>query len=116
MGFLSDLIAHQVAARSWRVLEPCAYRTRTGYVVVIPEDFETDLASTPRILWPLFPPFGRHTDAAILHDYLYHSQELSRADADLEFYQEMARAGVPFWQRGLMYAAVRIFGGGFYRG
>ena len=39
--------------------------------VVVPKGFRTDLASSPRILWPILPPFGRWSAAAVLHDYLY---------------------------------------------
>lgn len=39
--------------------------------VTVPIHFKTDFASTPRFLWAFFPPYGKYTEAAVLHDYLY---------------------------------------------
>ena len=56
------------------------------------------------------------TEAAALHDYLYRTGELGRAMADRVFYEAAGASGVVWWRRALIYAAVRVFGGAFYRG
>lgn len=89
---------------------------------LVPAGFRTDFASVPRPLWGLFPPFGRHTRAAILHDWCYVKRPLvvgpkydcvvpiSRRDADGLFRRNMKDAGTSFMRRWLMWAAVRAFG------
>lgn len=74
----------------------------------------TDLASTPRILWAIFPPHGQYAKAAIIHDYLYDQAIGSKAFADELFFEAMGVLGVPRWRRELMYLAVRLFGRGNY--
>lgn len=55
---------------------------QTFKAVTVPKGFVTDLASVPRILWTKYPPTGRYAYAAIVHDYLYWSHELSKDEAD----------------------------------
>lgn len=62
--------------------------------IVVPRGFVTDLASTPRSLWELYPPFGKYLSASILHDYLYWRQTCKREEADKIIYQAMRDAGV----------------------
>lgn len=93
------------------------------YNLVIPEGFVTDFASVPRILWPLFPPYGRAMPASILHDYIYTvhpkevelTPEVERYWADRLFYIAMRAIGIGKFQAKLMYWAVRWFGGSRYR-
>ncbi len=51
--------------------------------VQVPAGFVTDLASIPRPFWTFLRPDGRYAYAAIVHDYLYWTQERPRAEADL---------------------------------
>lgn len=89
-------------------------------IIEVPENFITDLASVPKILWNVFEPFGKHyTRAAVIHDYLYSKdciyKEITRAEADNIFLLIMKERGVPFWKRQLMYRAVRLFGSSHFR-
>ena len=80
-------------------------------IIHVPKGFVTDLASTPFFVWSLgFPKWGRHSKAAVVHDYLYQSKLRSRAMADLIFLEAMCVLRVPLWKRILMYMAVRIIG------
>jgi hypothetical protein len=78
--------------------------------VTVPEGFVTDFASTPRLLWILFPPRGKWNGAAIVHDFLY-KETFDRFLADAIFRAIMKELGVPWWRRVIMYYAVRFFGG-----
>lgn len=79
--------------------------------VTVPEGFVTDLASVPRILWPLMAASGPHQRAAIVHDWLYQSvTDVSRFLADALFRDLMAALNVPAWRRIAAYYAVRAFG------
>ena len=77
----------------------------------MPTDFVTDLASIPKLFWNLLPPFGKYTEAAVLHDYLYRTHLVERVDADDILLEAMTLCRVPQWQRLLIYCAVRLFGG-----
>jgi len=78
--------------------------------VEIPAGTLTDLASTPRWAWPVFPPSGQWNRAAILHDYLCsESVDCGRFLADALFRVAMADVGVPVWRRTIMYFAVRLY-------
>ena len=71
----------------------------------------TDLASVPRFMAWFEAAYGRHTLAAILHDRLIDDQPNTGALgsdtlADSFFRDMMGVAGVPFFKRWLMWAAV----------
>lgn len=83
--------------------------------VMVPEGFKTDLASIPRLAWSLLPPFGRYEAAAVIHDWLYWSQELCREDADAVFLDAMIFNQVGRVTRFMIYRAVRTFGGFAWR-
>lgn len=81
------------------------------FAVAVPQGFATDMASIPRIFWPIFPPFGKYFKAAIVHDYLYQYPTLcTRKEADVIFLEAMKVSGVNKYVAGVMYAAVRLLG------
>lgn len=98
------------AEDEWILESPLCYVTRAGDDLIVPAGFVTDLASIPRILYALIPVNGRHRAAAILHDWLYETQPLPRAECDRLFLDAMADSGVRWTQRQAMYAGVRIGG------
>lgn len=79
--------------------------------IVIPKGWRTDFASTPRLLWWLIPPMGKYSRAVVFHDWAYsrHSN-VSRFLADALFRELCMQLGVPFYERILMFYAVRAFG------
>lgn len=84
-----------------------------GYQIKVPQGFVTDLASVPRIFWSIFPPFGKYTPAAIVHDFLYSKYNITginRTLADKIFLFIMEELGVGYLKRKAMYQAVRSFG------
>lgn len=89
---------------------PLAYLSRTERLFVVPAGFKTDLASTPRLLWPIIPPFGRHTKAAVVHDYLYATAKVPRKRADRILYEAVLDADGSWCLAAVMYLGVRIGG------
>ena len=86
---------------------------------IVPKGFETDGASIPRIFWSIAgcPLKAKYVKAAILHDYLYSkNSKISFHQANLAFYRNMRRAGIPKLKAKLMYKAVEIFGKSHYKG
>jgi len=76
--------------------------------IVAPAGFQTDFASTPRVLWSIVPPWGRYSPAAVIHDYLYSTAPVSRERADKAFLTHMEALGVNWIRRKAMYRGVRI--------
>ena len=87
------------------------YRTRAWRLITVPAGFETDFASIPRGLWNILPKHGRQDKAAVLHDYLYVHNGVTRAEADALFREAMEAEGVGRVARNAMYLGVRIGGG-----
>ncbi len=87
---------------------------KTGIRIKVPSGFRTDLASVPRPMWSILPPFGKHSRAAIIHDYLYRTNglagKLTRAQCDRIFYQIMRHNRVAIHRAWLMWLGVRIGG------
>lgn len=79
--------------------------------------FISDFASIPKPFDAFFSPFGRHAEAAIVHDWLYavgpgneeNSYE-ARRRADIIFYRAMRQQGTNPVSSRLMFSAVRIYG------
>jgi hypothetical protein len=119
----------------------CLYRTydyRWAFLgeelrLTVPEGFESDGASVPRLLWSLtgIERDGVHRAAALLHDFLYkHAGEIpygaqmiligeewspygsgwTRKDADKLFARVLRESGVGKVRRRLMYLGVRLGG------
>lgn len=94
--------------------------------VDVPAECETDLASIPRWLRWLFSPDGPWAQAAVLHDFLYRENLVSRWMCDRIFYEAMRviddsarkhgnKPRVHFWQRQAIYWGVRMGGWRPYR-
>lgn len=86
-----------------------------GKLIKVNSGWVTDWASIPRFFWRVLPPMGKHTVAAVVHDYLYQFRLGTRSYADKVFLELMKAQGVVLWKRQLMYWAVRLFGGRAWR-
>ena len=102
--------------KNWRLVHDYVRIIDDEYIIV-PAGFITDLASVPRFLWPLIPPYGRHTGAAIFHDWFYRSPGISitRKKADKIMLHIMKEDGCSFLKRWTIYIGLRLFGGPFFR-
>lgn len=80
--------------------------------IIIPQSFDTDLASIPRWYWSILAPNNTKLVApAILHDYLYSCSEyFDRKEADEILYTALLNNGVSNFTAMEMYIAVRWFG------
>ena len=78
----------------------------------IPANFETDLASIPKVAWPVMAPAHSSLIApAIVHDWLYRKTcDFTRHETDLIFYYMLKNDGVSTIRASIMYYAVRLFG------
>lgn len=83
---------------------------------VVPAGFETDLASVPRLLRWLLDVNGSSRRPAVLHDYLYRMQPISRAQADAIFRRALEAEGTILPGRWLYWSGVRVGGWIAWRG
>ena len=116
-NFTKPLILEPIDGKRWKLVEEFDYWTilpGEKVTIKVPSGFITDFASTPKILWPIFPPWDKYGKAAVLHDYLYSTKLFPRKTCDKIFKEAMTVLKVPKWKRELMYLAVRLFGKSHY--
>lgn len=105
------MLVEIIKPKNW--FDPVFYKTlKTNHVNghVVPAGFEFDGASVPRFMWSIFPPIGRYTSAALLHDYLLSVGDLSWKECTKEFDKELKNLGITTWRRVIMVAGVRLNG------
>ena len=81
--------------------------------IEVPEFFETDFASIPKIFWNILDPEEPCIlFPSLIHDFLYSKGDkaYSRKNADIVLRSAMNYCGAPKWKSFLVYYAVRIFG------
>ncbi|HFC54303.1 MAG TPA: DUF1353 domain-containing protein [Gammaproteobacteria bacterium] len=112
--FTRALIVSPLAdGRTWVLVEPFSYdvgELGSGDTIEVSRGFKTDFASIPRLFWIALPKWGKYGNAAVIHDWLYMTQERSRAEADAILLEGMGVLEVPRWQCFLIFRAVRWFG------
>lgn len=99
-------------ADTWLVPFSFEYITDAKETISVNAGLKTDLASTPRSIWWLLPPFGLYTGAAIVHDQLYTEQPYSRHHCDQILLEAMKAEGVSWITRWTIYSGVVM--GGWY--
>lgn len=108
----AKLILTPAGFKTWEVVEDFEVSIN-NFSFIVPKGFKTDLASVPRIFWALIPPFGRYSQAAVVHDYLYRVEH-DRKEADEIFYDLMIKYETWKWKARVMFWGVRMFGGFCY--
>jgi len=98
--------------QDWILTAPLVYVIGTTTdTITVPAGFVTDLASTPQMLWSAgLTPTGQYSRAAIIHDYLYWSQNCTRDQADNLLLIAMKESKVGTFQENLIHAAVHAAG------
>ncbi|WP_257463540.1 DUF1353 domain-containing protein [Archangium lipolyticum] len=99
--------------RDWVLLKDLKYRIgNTQEVIVVPAGFVTDFASVPRSFWAVYSPVGQYQWAAVVHDYLYWTQQCTRDQADQLMRLAMAENRVPALTREAIFRSVQVGGEG----
>ena len=117
--FLSDLDMREadrdVDNDRWRLCAPLIYESDVANrIITVPAEFETDLASVPRLPLVYWLCGGRANKPAVVHDFLYSKGIVPREIADAVFLEAMGVVGVPTVYRRLMWAGVRVGGASHY--
>jgi hypothetical protein len=124
-GFVSALaivlVPKELKAGSRRiatVAQPFGFVTRISrrerLAVITPAGYVTDFASIPKAVQFLISPFGKHAEAAVIHDWLYtlgrKGDRHGRWVADVAFAKALKLLEVHWLKRQVMYWAVRLGG------
>ena len=98
----------------WALLKPISWRPNEPdskiLPVTAPTGFVTDFASIPREFYSLLRPDGEYAYPAVLHDYLYWTQQRSREESDDVFRLAMIDFQIGNLTVQTIYRAVRVFG------
>ena len=90
--------------------EDFEYLAKDGTVFRALKGYRSDFASIPRFFWRIFPPMGRYTYAAIIHDWVCDQKIGDTGSASNLFLEMMEHLEVPKLRRLAMYRAVLWFG------
>lgn len=97
----------------WRLIAPLVYQSDVAKMTfTVPTGFVTDLASVPRIPIAYLLAGGTSNEASVVHDFIYSTHPVPRDTADAVLKEASLLTGVPKWRAWLMWAGVRIGGGG----
>lgn len=103
--FFGELDLRAYAPDEWVVLSPFTF---AGFL--IPRGFITDLASIPRAARSAFDINGISRQPAVLHDFLYSTQPVTRKQADDFFLEALRSCGASKWDQYGLYSGVRVGG------
>jgi hypothetical protein len=78
---------------------------------VVPKGYTSDLTSIPRIFQSILPRWSDYARAALVHDHLYSTHDMSKKDSDRVLFDIMTQDKVNIRQKYLIYWAVALFGG-----
>ena len=112
--FLTELDARLIKDdRIWKLGSPLIYASDLLGLIEVPEGFETDLASVPRIPFVYMLWGGKAHREGVLHDYLFRIDSVplaSFSQANAAFFEAMQVRGKPAYVRYPMWLGV-VFGG-----
>ena len=97
----------------WELLDEFSYDVGSlgsGDTITVPAGFITDFASIPKIAWSIIGgPWGKYGKAAVIHDYLFATQQRSWRETNQIFLEGMQVLGVSWLKRTIMYSVVTTF-------
>lgn len=117
--FVGDLDIHKLAGhngRWWSLLEPLTFvqvDEQTGAEIfrwTAEPGSLTDFGSIPRPLWWLFPTYGKHTEATVIHDDLCSRKPIASRQVHDLFRGMLQVCGCAWLTVTTLWLAVRLFG------
>ena len=113
-SFVDELVITPLDdGKNWKLKKEFRYHVGkypSNDIITVPAGFITDFASIPRILWRIFPPWGKYGKAAVVHDYLCVHRTRPSTETHKIFLEAMKVLVVSRWKRYTMYAGVMCCG------
>lgn len=119
MSFDGPLVYENIDGSRLRLKVAFVYWWRCTSSITVPEGFECDGQSYPRMFWFVDHPQGRGAKAGFVHDYLYWLNgrpdprtglEYDRAKSDRVFLDALIDSGVGKFRARFRYRMLRMFG------
>lgn len=113
------MITHVLVRAGWdykkrkflfEICEDVSVNLPDGKVLIIPSGYITDFASIPWWFRSVISSLGKHSIAALVHDFLYDQRIGTRMEADKIFLKLMLHYNVTKAKAYVMYWGVRIGG------
>ncbi len=98
-SFIEQLLIIVFGVRQWKVVGNWYFRMPNGTLVIIPDGFIMDLASTPKFLWGILDPTGVLMIPGIVHDFCYRYDYLWTVDKDGHVVKWNEGAGKIYWDK-----------------
>lgn len=117
MPFLNNLAIEALKKSNfYKLTKTFSYQDKVYGKITVPRGFKTDFASVPKLFHGVIDDDASYIrEAAVIHDYLYSSGELPRVECDKVLERAMKELGAKWYQRKLVYYAVRVFGGLYFK-
>lgn len=103
-----DFCTNSNRGRRWRLVVPFRFSVE-GRIFDTPQDFYTDFASVPRIIWPIISPYDLGV-GPVPHDFGYFTGWESKSYWDDVFMACMKKDGIILWKRESAYRSVKLLG------
>ena len=105
---------HIFDTRDIQVVEDFPVNSKTIGPFTVPAGFMSDGASVPRILWSVFPAYGKYLESAVPHDfgYVHLCLKYPKEVIDKLFRELLEAQRIPEWKIKLMYRGVKLGGKG----
>jgi Protein of unknown function (DUF1353) len=104
------LLVETVDGHNFTLMEDLVYVSEGGITYTAPKGSQTDGASTPPVLWPTIPPFGKYWLAAVLHDWAYRYSDLTKQECDWLIKEAMKSLDVDALLADTIYEGVNVGG------
>lgn len=111
--FTTPLNVEIIGKWKFKLIDPFEYHIGqypSEDIIKVPKGFITDLASIPRIFWPILSPIDEYAKAAVLHDWLYYTGMYPKTKTEYIFNEAMQVLNTPEWKRKAVFNAVYYFG------
>ena len=93
---ITSLLLKDLKNGKFQLFSEYIYKTN-DYFIRVPSGFITNYANIPRLLRIFILPYGKHSSASVVHDWLYSCEcniIISRLEADRIFLEIMEECGV----------------------
>lgn len=110
--FLDPLTVTEISDSIFAIADhPFRYQSDLAGLITVAVGFFTDFESMPRWVPLLYSLLGdENHEPAVVHDWIYYSAIMDRAQADLVFREACGVIGTSKWKISLLYYGLRLGG------